>query len=75
MIFLQVTKDTAIAVDKIKMIKKSGEMNTKVHTASDVYELPIGFSTLMGMLHSDTSDSDKISQMLEIMKQKGTPNP
>lgn len=73
MIFLQVKEGTAIAVDKIKMIKKSGDMSTKVHTSSDVYELPIPFATLMSMLHEDTSDSEKITRMLNILKQTGTP--
>jgi len=75
LLFLQVTEGTAIAIDKIKMIKKSGEMSTKVHTSSDVYELPIPFSTLMSLLHEDTSDNDKITRMLNIMKEMGVPTP
>ncbi len=70
--FLQVGEDRAIAVDKINMIKKTGDMLTEVHVEKVIYKLQIPFSTLMSMLQED---NNKISKILNILKETGNPAP
>ncbi len=71
--FLRVGNGKAIAVDKIKMIRKSGDFSSKIHTASDVIEVKIPFDTLLNLLQEDTQGVN--NQVLNILKEIGVPNP
>jgi hypothetical protein len=68
--FLQVKDGVAIAVDKIKMITRSGDLSCKIHTSSDVYEVNIPFQTLMSILDKDNQDT--MQKILNIMKTQGS---
>jgi len=71
--FLQVKDGIAIAIDNIKMIRKSGDFSCKIHTSSDVYEVDIPYTTLMSIL--ETEDKGTLEKIYNVMRVMGTPTP
>jgi len=70
--FLQVKEGLSIVVDDIKMIKKTGDLTTKVHTISNVYEIPIPYDILISKLQEG---EEGITDVLNIIKETGIMTP
>lgn len=73
--FIQVKDGIAIAVDNIKMVRKSGDFSCKIYISSDVYEVDVPYMTLMSLLESKETDNNILQKMYNIMREQGTPTP
>lgn len=73
--FIQVKDGIAIAIDSIKMVRKSGDFSCKIHTSSDVYEVDIPYTTLMSILETGEMDNRTLEKIYNVMRAMGTPAP